>query len=76
MECQVVVVGDAKVGKTALIRRLTQNEFFEVMTHRNLELTRANRSVDQYARAFVVAAVQYHDNKGRASLLKSPFGRW
>ena len=49
MECQVVVVGDAKVGKTALIRRLTQNEFFEVMTHRNLELTRANRSVDQYA---------------------------
>ena len=50
MECQVVVVGDAKVGKTALIRRLTQNEFFEVMTHRNLELTRANRSVDQYAR--------------------------
>ena len=51
MECQVVVVGDAKVGKTALIRRLTQNEFFEVMTHRNLELTRANRSVDQYARS-------------------------
>ena len=50
MECQVVVVGDAKVGKTALIRRLTQNEFFEVMTHWNLELTRANRSVDQYAR--------------------------
>ena len=75
MECQVVVVGDAKVGKTALIRRLTQNEFFEVMTHRNLELTRANRSVDQYARC-VVAAVQYHDNKGRASLLKSSFGRW
>ena len=30
MECSVVVVGDAKIGKTALIRRLTQNEFAEV----------------------------------------------
>jgi GTPase SAR1 family protein len=30
MECKVVVVGDAKVGKTALIHRLTQNIFQEV----------------------------------------------
>ena len=33
MECQVVVVGDAKVGKTALLHRLTQNEFLEVRRH-------------------------------------------
>ena len=32
MECSVVVVGDAKIGKTALIRRLTKNEFTEVGT--------------------------------------------
>lgn len=32
MECQVVVVGDAKVGKSAIIRRLTQNHFTEVIT--------------------------------------------
>ena len=32
MECQVVVVGDAKVGKSAIIRRLTQDEFSEVIT--------------------------------------------
>ena len=30
MECSVVVVGDAKIGKTALIRSLTHNEFTEV----------------------------------------------
>ena len=33
MECSVVVVGDAKIGKTALIRRLTKNEFTEVGSH-------------------------------------------
>ena len=32
MECSVVVVGDAKIGKTALIRSLTHNEFTEVGT--------------------------------------------
>lgn len=31
MECQVVVVGDAKVGKSAIIRRLTQDQFTEVI---------------------------------------------
>jgi GTPase SAR1 family protein len=29
-ECSVVVVGDARVGKTALIRRLTTEQFTEV----------------------------------------------
>ena len=33
MECQVVVVGDAKVGKSAMIRRLTQDKFSEVSCH-------------------------------------------
>ena len=32
MECSVVVVGDAKIGKTALIRSLTHNEFTQVGT--------------------------------------------
>ena len=30
MECHVVIVGDAKVGKSSLLHRLTQNEFLEV----------------------------------------------
>jgi len=30
MQCQVVVVGDAKVGKSAIIRRITQDKFSEV----------------------------------------------
>ncbi len=30
MECNVVVVGDARIGKTALIHRLTENVFLEV----------------------------------------------
>lgn len=30
MECQVVVVGDAKVGKSSLIKRLTADQFNEV----------------------------------------------
>ena len=38
MECSVVVVGDAKIGKTALIRSLTHNEFTEVGTQYSLAL--------------------------------------
>ena len=30
MQCQVVVVGDAKVGKSAIIRQITQDTFSEV----------------------------------------------
>ena len=37
MECQVVVVGDAKVGKSAMIRRLTQDKFSEV-SHVNIRI--------------------------------------
>ena len=33
MQCQVVVVGDAKVGKSAIIRQITQDTFSEVSFH-------------------------------------------
>ena len=48
MECSVVVVGDAKIGKTALIRSLTHNEFTEVGTilpHSPLFLPRSSKIV-------------------------------
>ena len=34
MECTVVMVGDARTGKTAMVRRLTEDNFDEVRTKR------------------------------------------
>lgn len=39
IECKVVLVGDGKVGKTALINRLTKDTFMEVReAKKNIEL--------------------------------------
>jgi len=54
MQCQVVVVGDAKVGKSAIIRQITQDKFSEAYTPTSFDKHHTDLLVDNQRMSFVI----------------------